>query len=348
MIETTPHLALPLIMPSQAQKHITHNEAIQQLDALVLLSVLSSELSTPPTEPASGERYIVGPNASASWAGYEDHIAVYQTNAWSLLPPQIGWRAWDIAKAVFRVWDGQTWRCVAGSQLEADAIGIHTQPSAYNRLAIASHASLFTHDGQDHRLVINKNSAGHTASTVFQKGYSGRAEIGLTGDENFHVNVSANGNDFHEAIRVDRHSGKTTISALEVPGYWRWYNSAMLTVAAGTMPTVCVFDSASHNPSGAYDINTGQFTAPEDGLYCLIINFKTDETASVVCDIMVNGQSVGRIETAPAASSHMSKTQLISLAQNDVMTLRVAAGGAIQFDGGGAWDNISVLRLGVL
>lgn len=29
MTETTPNLILPYIMPSQAQKHVTHNEAIR-------------------------------------------------------------------------------------------------------------------------------------------------------------------------------------------------------------------------------------------------------------------------------------------------------------------------------
>ena len=39
MPDTTPNLALPFILPSQAQKHVTHNEALQQLDAVVQLAV---------------------------------------------------------------------------------------------------------------------------------------------------------------------------------------------------------------------------------------------------------------------------------------------------------------------
>ena len=31
MPDITPNLALPFILPSQAQKHVTHNEALQQL-----------------------------------------------------------------------------------------------------------------------------------------------------------------------------------------------------------------------------------------------------------------------------------------------------------------------------
>ncbi len=36
----TPNLALPYIQAAQAQKHVTHNEAIRALDAIVQLGVL--------------------------------------------------------------------------------------------------------------------------------------------------------------------------------------------------------------------------------------------------------------------------------------------------------------------
>ena len=38
MTDTTAILGLPYLLPSQAQKHVTHNEALRQLDALVQLS----------------------------------------------------------------------------------------------------------------------------------------------------------------------------------------------------------------------------------------------------------------------------------------------------------------------
>ncbi len=48
------NLNLPYIAPSQAQKHVTHNEAIRALDAIVQLSLQSKVLSTPPAIPAAG------------------------------------------------------------------------------------------------------------------------------------------------------------------------------------------------------------------------------------------------------------------------------------------------------
>ena len=54
MPDTTAHLALPFIMAAQAQKHVTHNEALRLLDAMVQLSVLDRDLTAPLVSPADG------------------------------------------------------------------------------------------------------------------------------------------------------------------------------------------------------------------------------------------------------------------------------------------------------
>ncbi|WP_163364196.1 DUF2793 domain-containing protein, partial [Klebsiella aerogenes] len=63
-MDQTPNLQLPYIAPSQAQKHVTHNEAIRALDALVQLCVASRTLKEPPAEPREGNRYCIAPGAS--------------------------------------------------------------------------------------------------------------------------------------------------------------------------------------------------------------------------------------------------------------------------------------------
>ena len=47
MPDTLSNLNLPLLAPSQAQKHVTHNEALRILDTLTQLVVLSDTLDTP-------------------------------------------------------------------------------------------------------------------------------------------------------------------------------------------------------------------------------------------------------------------------------------------------------------
>ena len=67
-MEQSANLQLPYIMPSQAQKHVTHNEAIRSLDALVHLAVLDRDLSAPPASPSNPVSYPTpaGPTADCS------------------------------------------------------------------------------------------------------------------------------------------------------------------------------------------------------------------------------------------------------------------------------------------
>jgi hypothetical protein len=50
MSETT-HLLLPYLAAAQAQKHVTHNEALRLLDGLVQLAVLDRTAPRPPEAP---------------------------------------------------------------------------------------------------------------------------------------------------------------------------------------------------------------------------------------------------------------------------------------------------------
>ena len=68
-MDETPNLALPYIVAAQAQKHVTHNEAIRALDAVVQIGALDRDLAAPPGSPANGDRYIVAPSASGAWLG---------------------------------------------------------------------------------------------------------------------------------------------------------------------------------------------------------------------------------------------------------------------------------------
>ncbi len=52
---TTPNLALPYLAAAQAQKHVTVNEALDALDGLVQLSVISAALAAPPGKPGRGQ-----------------------------------------------------------------------------------------------------------------------------------------------------------------------------------------------------------------------------------------------------------------------------------------------------
>lgn len=209
-METTPNLDLPYIMPSQAQKHVTHNEAIRALDAIVQLAVLDRALTEPPVGPADGSRYIVADAATGIWSGKDGQIAAFQDGAWAYYPPAEGWLAWVLDENCLLAWDGATWMAAAVQSVNpAPLVGVNATADASNRLSVGSPAVLFSHDGAGHQVKINKAAAGETASVLYQTGFSGRAEMGLAGDDDFHVKVSVDGASWKEAIVVKGASGRS-------------------------------------------------------------------------------------------------------------------------------------------
>lgn len=109
-MDATATLGLPYILGAQAQKHVTHNEALTALDALVQLSVLDRHLTDPPSEPSEGDRYIVPDGAGAAWTGRTGQVAAYQGGAWAFYEPSAGWLAYVSDEGAFRVFDGSAWQ----------------------------------------------------------------------------------------------------------------------------------------------------------------------------------------------------------------------------------------------
>jgi hypothetical protein len=120
--DATTHLLLPYILAAQAQKHVTHNEALRILDGLVQLSVLDRDLTAPPNSPADGDRYIVASGATGDWAGWDLNIALWTDGTWLRLPPRIGWRTWVEDEAVLLVWTGAAWEVVGEPSDISDAV----------------------------------------------------------------------------------------------------------------------------------------------------------------------------------------------------------------------------------
>lgn len=215
----TANLGLPFIEASQAQKHVTHNEALRILDAAVQIAVLDLTRTAPPSSPADGERHVVASGATGAWAGQANAIATWQDGAWAFLAPKSGWCIWSVADAVMVVFDGTLWRDLRSLALDNAAhIGVNTMASAPNLLSVKSDAVLFAAidaaDGGsgDVRLQLSKDTAAATASVVFSDAYSGRAEFGLVGSDAFKLKVSAEGSSWVEALSIDQGSGNVALA----------------------------------------------------------------------------------------------------------------------------------------
>lgn len=209
----TPLLNLPLMEAGQAQKHVTHNEALLLLDAAIHLSVKSRSHTDPPSSPEDGDRYLVAAPAGGAWSAHDGALALREAMAWRFAVPRAGWRLWVEDEAKLLVFDGTAWRDLQqiDELNDVSLLGINTTANDTNRLAVSSGNTLLTHAGTDHRLKINKQASGDTASLLFQTDYAGRAEMGLAGDDDFHVKVSADGGTWHDAIVIDRATGGVSL-----------------------------------------------------------------------------------------------------------------------------------------
>lgn len=214
MSDTSPTLSMPYLLPSQAQKHVTHNEALQLLDVAVQTVVADRDRTEPPGSPALGDCHIVAAGAIGGWAGHSGSIAQFDGSDWGFVVAKPGWRAQVLSESKAVVFDGADWFAqvsVPDTLDNLDGVGVGTTSDPTNRLAVAAGATLLSHDGAGHQLKINKSGAGDTASLLFQTGWSGRAEMGVAGSDDFAIKVSADGANWVTGMAFDAATGQAAL-----------------------------------------------------------------------------------------------------------------------------------------
>ena len=104
---------MPFIMPSQAQKHVTHNEAIELLDLIVQLTVESVNAVVPSIAPVEGQAWALGASPANDWTGHGGKIASWRGGGWMYVTPQEGWMAWCKDDGSLKVFTGGVWQVLA-------------------------------------------------------------------------------------------------------------------------------------------------------------------------------------------------------------------------------------------
>jgi len=136
----TANLALPLMEAAQAQKHVTHNEALAQLDACVQAAVIARGVAAPPDAPVRGARYLVAPAGAGVFAGHVDEIAYRDEAGWRFAKPQAGWIVWSQAEGAHFVyadggWTRLDWRMLAPGPARRRLAGAIVNVAAARALA---------------------------------------------------------------------------------------------------------------------------------------------------------------------------------------------------------------------
>ncbi|MBB3964988.1 DUF2793 domain-containing protein [Rhizobium metallidurans] len=349
MSDQTNNLALPYILPSQAQKHVPHNEALRRLDTVVQLAILGERQSPPetaPGTPAEGDRYLVGADPQGEWLGRQGLVSVWQDGAWAYQSPNPGWRAFFLDTRQLRAFDGTNWNAIS---LDADGslpmIGVNAAADAVNRLAVASEASLFSHEGQGHQLKINKADSSQTGTLLFQTGWSGRAEMGLAGSDAFSIKVSGNGDDWSTALIVSpdglvRTPSRPIVRASPAAG------TSSPPSAGRTGFTDIHVEQGGFELGAAVPSGTGaRLIVPADGLYLLSLSSSTLTSAGHGVAIEVNGTTVVANAGGPASASpaRQTATTIVSLNRGDWLALLHS--GAAQYEFGAAKTELCAVML---
>ena len=320
MSDATTHLLLPYILAAQAQKHVTHNEALRILDGLVQLSVLDRDLTAPPGSPADGDRYIVASGATGDWAGWDLNVALWTDGAWLRLPPRTGWRAWVEDEGLLLVYDGAGWVGTTPTTLQNLALlGLGTTADGSNPFSAKLNAALWTAktvaEGGTGDLfyTMNKEAAGDDLGLTLQTGFVTKALVGLFGSDRFRLAVSADGSTFFDGLSVDNATG--IVDQPRLPRF-KAYTNYDNYVGVGAWTKIAL-NNTDTNDQGAFDAANNHFVAPVDGTYffgaTLLYKINASATARMRGRLVLNGTTEIRGSLGEISATHVSLATAIWL-----------------------------------
>jgi hypothetical protein len=198
----TPRLALPVIEAAQAQKHVTHNEALVLLDALTQLAVESRTLTAPPGSPADGACYIPGPSATGAWSGWDGRIAAYSGGGWLNIAPVSGLKAWVKAERLTVTYEDGVWR---------DGVAL---TASGGRVTLRAKEEELTLSGA----FVETADAAFIPDRAVVLGVASRTTLAITGAASYAVGTAANSTQFGDLLNVAL--GSTNVGAIGPVGFY--------------------------------------------------------------------------------------------------------------------------------
>ncbi len=105
---TTEIASISEISASQAQKEVTHNTGLRQLEGRIW-RVIDRDVGTTPSSPSAGDTYIVDQLGGAWSTATVDDIAHFFGGAWNFYTPFEGLRLWINDEDVTVIYDSSSW-----------------------------------------------------------------------------------------------------------------------------------------------------------------------------------------------------------------------------------------------
>lgn len=263
--DETPRLKLPYLIANQAQKHVTLNEALGLVDALLHASAQSRTLAAQPADPGEGQAWLLpAGRAGPDWSLHPpDTLLRHEAGAWTPVEVPVGALVFVVDEGRFLVRAAAGWIALGSALGEAqglDRLGVGAAADAVSRFVVRADAAWLSArpaaegGSGSHRLTVNRTGGGDTASIVFASGWSGRAEAGLAGDDRFSIKVSADGSAWRTALSVDAVTGFV--------GVGQAAPVAPLDVAhASATPVLRVFRTAEDNSPSSVSVIRARGTA---------------------------------------------------------------------------------------
>jgi len=198
----TPRLALPVIEAAQAQKHVTHNDALVLLDCLTQLAVESRVLTAPPASPADGACYIPAVGASGAWSGFDNALALYSGGGWLRLAPVSGLKAWVKAERLTLTYEDGVWR---------------------DGVALTAHGGRVTLRAKEEELTlagsyVETTDAAFIPDRAIVLGVAARTTLAITGASSYGVGTASNTTQFGDLLGIAL--GASNIGVIGPAGFY--------------------------------------------------------------------------------------------------------------------------------
>jgi hypothetical protein len=198
----TPRLALPVIEAAQAQKHVTHNEALALLDCLTQLAVESRTLTAPPSSPADGACYIPATGASGAWSGWDNTLALFSGGGWLQLAPVSGLKAWVKAERLTLTYEDGVWR---------DGIAL---TASGGRVTLRAKEEEVTLTGA----YVETSDAAFIPNRAIVLGVAARTTLAITGATSYGVGTASNTTQFGDLLGIAL--GATNVGVIGPSGFY--------------------------------------------------------------------------------------------------------------------------------